>query len=197
MKRIVFFALTCVAGLTIVTACGNGNSKNNKAAGQAEADVKEEKAAKDVKDMVGIEQAAYWLDQKLSLKLADVKPDFAYEALDKGMDACMGNAGGGVISFVKKDGTPITDEDFKAYVSRIYPLVQKTSPTGKIHKGQGKNQRNSEAVQKQELTLEDALSEGSSVDLAFPEKEDFVGYWHHVRIYNKTGDKPYIVLRFN
>ena len=53
-----------------------------------------------------------------------------------------------------------------------------------------------EEVQKQELTLGD-IDFSKSVDLAFPQKEDFAGYWHHVRIYNKTGDKPYIVLRYN
>ena len=49
---------------------------------------------------------------------------------------------------------------------------------------------------KQELTLDD-IDFSQSVDLAFPQKDDFVGYWHHVRIYNKTGEKPYIAFRFN
>ena len=195
MKKYLFFALMCFAALAIVVACGNGNS-GKKAAGKAEADAKVEKSEKAVKDMVGIEQAEYWLNKTFSLTLADVKPAFEYEAMEKGMDACMGNSGGGTISFVKKDGTPISEDDFKAYVSKIYPLVQKCSPTGKIHKGQGKNQSNSEEVQKQELTLGD-IDFSQSIDLAFPQQEDFVGYWHHIRVYNKKGEKPYIALRFN
>ena len=194
MKNNRLLTLVCLAGLTVVSACGGGKSNKNNAVAEPEAKVEEE--VKDVKDMVGIEQAGYWLNEKFNLKLADVKPDFEYEAMEKGMDACMGNSGGGTIAFVRKDGAPITDEEFKAYVSRIYPLVQKCSPTGKIHKGQGKNQSNSEEVQKQELTL-DAIDFSQSVDLAFPEKEDFVGYWHHIRLFNKTGDNPYILLRFN
>lgn len=198
MKKYFVFALTCVAGLAIVTACGNGNSgnSNDKSTGKDDAGAQVETAAKDVKDMVGIEQAEYWLNQTFSLTLADVKPAFEYEALEKGMDGCMGNSGGGVISFVKKDGTPITEDEFKAYVTKIYPQVQKCSPTGKIHKGQGKNKNNSEEVQQQELTLGD-IDFSQSVDLSFPKQEDFVGYWHHVRIYNKTGEKPYISVRFN
>lgn len=198
MKKNLFLALMCIASLTIVTACGNGSSSksNSKNTGKDETSAKVENAVKDVKDMVGIEQAAYWLDKTFSLKLADVSPAFENEALENGVDGCMGNSGGGIVSFVKKDGTPITEDEFKAYVTKIYPLVQKCSPTGKIHKGQGKNQDNSPEVQKQELTL-DEIDFSKSVDLAFPKQEDFVGYWHHIRIYNKKGEKPYIALHFN
>lgn len=198
MRKTLFFALMCIASLTIVAACGNGNSSKNKSktSSKDEASANVVNAEKDVKDMVGIEQSAYWLDKTFSLKLADVSPAFEYEALENGMDGCMGNSGGGIVSFVKKDGTPITEDEFKAYVTKIYPLVQKCSPTGKIHKGQGKNQDNSPEVQKQELTL-DEIDFSKSVDLAFPKQEDFVGYWHHVRIYNKKGEKPYIALNYN
>ena len=198
MKKNLFLALMCIASLTIVTACGNGSSSksNSKNTGKDETSAKVENAVKDVKDMVGIEQAAYWLDKTFSLKLADVSPAFENEALENGVDGCMGNSGGGIVSFVKKDGTPITEDEFKAYVTKIYPLVQKCSPTGKIHKGQGKNQDNSPEVQKQELTL-DEIDFSKSVDLAFPKQEDFVGYLHHIRIYNKKGEKPYIALHFN
>ena len=198
MKKNLFLALMCIASLTIVTACGNGSSSksNSKNTGKDETSAKVENAVKDVKDRVGIEQAAYWLDKTFSLKLADVSPAFENEALENGVDGCMGNSGGGIVSFVKKDGTPITEDEFKAYVTKIYPLVQKCSPTGKIHKGQGKNQDNSPEVQKQELTL-DEIDFSKSVDLAFPKQEDFVGYWHHIRIYNKKGEKPYIALHFN
>lgn len=195
-----YLALMCMASMAIVTACGGGNA--NKQQAEAEDLVKSEientdqKPEKSIEDMIGIEQAEYWLTQNFNLTLADVKPDFEYEAQEKGMDGCMGNKGGGTFGFIKKDGTPITDDDFKAYVSRIYPLVQKISPTGKIHKGPGKFQNNSEEVQKQELALDD-IDFSKSVDLAFPKKDDFAGGFHHITIYNRKGDKPSIALHYN
>ena len=104
MRKTLFFALMCIASLTIVAACGNGNSSKNKSktSSKDEASANVVNAEKDVKDMVGIEQSAYWLDKTFSLKLADVSPAFEYEALENGMDGCMGNSGGGIVSFVKK-----------------------------------------------------------------------------------------------
>ena len=198
-----------MASLAIVTACGGGNASKNNAEAEAAANgeameqvdgqgkAKLNKEPKTIEEQETMEAAEWALDKKFGLSLSDVKPDYEYETLNKGMDGTMGNSGGGTMSFVKKDGTPITTEDFKAYVAKIYPLAQKASPTGKIHRGQGKFQDNSEEVQKQELTLND-IDYTTSVDLAFPEKEDFVGYWHHIRIYNRTIEgKAYIALQFN
>ena len=206
MKKI-YLALMCIASLAIVTACGGGNASKNNAEATADGEATEQvaeqgkakldKEPKTIEEQSTLEAAEWALDKKFGLALADVKPDYEYEVLDNGMYATMGNSGGGTMSFVKKDGTPITTEDFKAYVAKIYPLAQKASPTGKVHKGQGKFQDNSEEVQKQELTLND-IDYTTSVDLAFPEQEDFVGYWHHIRIYNKTTEgKAYIALQFN
>ena len=205
MKKL-YLALVCIAGLARVTACGGSNKNSGAEAAaegenateqQAEAGAKLDKEPQTAAEQKTLAAAEWALDKICGLTLDDVKPAYEYEILDKGMHATMGNKSGGTLSFIKKDGSPVSEEEFKAYVAKIYPLAQKLSPTGKIHKGQGKSQNNKPEVQQQELTLGD-IDYSGSVDLAFPEKEDFEGFWHHIRIYNKTADgKAYLALTFN
>ena len=204
MKKNMIYALVCMAGLTIVTACGGGNKSNGQSAEApaeaeqaTEAKAKLDKEPQTVAEQKTLEAAEWALDHIFKLTLADVKPDYEYDILDKDYLATMGNSAGGTISFIKKDGTPITSEDFAAYVAKIYPLAQKLSPTGKVHKGMGKMGDNSAEVQKEELPLSEAIN-GSSASLSFPKKDDFTGGWHVITAYNKTIDgKAYIALQFN
>lgn len=146
MKKI-YLALMCMASLAIVTACGGGNASKKVVTGDAEIDAKLEQAEKQLSEMTGEEKAEATIKKIYNLTMADLKPDFDCKLGTTGAFPTMGNGENvATLNFEKADGAAITEEEFAAYVAKIYPVVEKVSPTGKVHRGSGMNMDRSGAT---------------------------------------------------
>lgn len=183
MKKI-YIALMCITSLVIAVACGGSNPE-----------AETERIREVLKDKTGIDAAEYLIKERFGLELAEIEPDYEYEPQKMGIDVCEANEYHATIGFVRKDRKKITDEEFAAYVAKIYPLVQKISPTGKVHKGEGPSMENSAEVSKEELTLEEAIH-GKFATLAFPYDDDFEKGWHEINLHY-THDHKYYWIAFS
>ena len=137
MKRICF-ALLCIAGIAMVMACGDGGKKKEAAVktGNEKVDEIVEKA---FQDMSGIEKFASVLKDAYQIDMKDVAPGFEYlEKSAKGSDYFYGdNNMNHRVScvFAKKDGGEISEEEYKAYVKKIYELMKTKAQDGKLIRG--------------------------------------------------------------
>ena len=175
MKKICF-ALMCMAGLAMVVAC-KGDKKAPTVTGDEKVDQKLEQVEKKLSEMTGPEKCeATWVKRyDGKVKLADVQPDFEFAEQLEGFDNFMGN---GVnlakAVYQKKDGSAITPEEWKAYVTKIYGVVQRLAQDGKIVKGFGSNldvKTREQALV--ELPLETLLNNGNSLEWAFLKDDRF------------------------
>jgi len=183
MKKI-YIVLMCIASLTIVMACGGSNPE-----------AVTERIREGLKDKTGIDAAEYLIRERFGLELAEIEPDYEYEPQKMGFDECEASEYSAKIGFVRKDRKEITDEEFAAYVAKIYQLAQKISPTGKVYKGQGPTMENSPEVSKQELPLEEAIN-GKFATLAFPYDDDFEKGWHEINLHYTNDHKYYWIAFF-
>lgn len=202
MKKNLLFALMCVTSLTIVTACGNGSSKKSSAGkvltGDARIDAKLEKAEKKISEMTGIEQAEATIKKMYDLTIDDVSPEFDYKLIMEGVWATMGNGvNTATLNFEKVDGSAISSEEFAAYVAKIYPIVEKVSPTGRVHRGPGMNMDRSAEEAKQVLPLSEAIRYGRAV-LCFPKGAEEVnnGYKHFTVSWDEDTPKNIVLALY-
>lgn len=200
MKKTVF-ALMCMAGLAIVTACGGGNKSGNAETvrtGDAEIDAKLEQAEKKLSEMTGPEQAEATVKKMYNLTTAELSPDFDTKLVTTGSFPTMGNGVNmATLNFEKADGSAITEEEFKAYVAKIYPIVEKVSPTGKVHQGPGINMDRSAEEAMKELPLSKAIEYGEAV-LCFPKGTEEVnnGFKHFYAKWKKDNPKNIVLTLY-
>ena len=198
MKNI-YLALMCMASLAIVTACGGGNagktSEGKVVTGDAEIDAKLEQAEKKLSEMTGEEQAEATIKKMYNLTTADLKPDFECKLGTTGTFPTMGNGVNvATLNFEKADESAITEEEFAAYVAKIYPIVEKVSPSGKIHRGPGMNMDRSAEEAQQVLPLSEAISYGQAVLCIPSDAEVNNGYKHFAAVLHSSDSSNNIVL---
>lgn len=130
------------------------------------------------------------------LTTADLTPDFDCKLITTGMDPTMGNGVNvATLNFEKSDGSAISEEEFAAYVAKIYPIVKKVSPTGMVHCGPGMNMDRSAEDARKELPLSEAISWGKAV-LCIPTGVDVnCGYQHFSANLHADSTPNNIVLR--
>ncbi len=124
-----------MAALAMVVACG-GSKSPAPAIGNEKVDEVVEKA---FRDMSGMEKFASVLKDAYQLEVKDVAPVFEYkEQNEKGKDYFYGNDNENKqvsCVYVKKDGGEITEDEYKAYVKKIYDLMKSKSQDGKLIRG--------------------------------------------------------------
>ncbi len=189
MKKI-YLALMCMASLAIVTACGGGNASKKVVTGDAEIDAKLEQAEKQLSEMTGEEQAEATIKKMYNLTIADLAPDFEYKLITTGYEPTMGNGlNVAKLNFEKVDGADITKEEFAAYVAKIYPIVEKVSPSGKVHRGPGMNMDRSAEEAQQELPLSEAISFDTAV-LCIPSGNEVNNGYKHFTAKLRSSETP-------
>ena len=198
MKKTLFFALVCVASLTMVTACGNGNSNKNKATkvvtGDAKIDKQLEQAEKQLSEMTGTEQAEVTIKKMYNLTTDDLSPDFNSNLITTGSEPTMGNGVNvATLNFEKADGSAISAEEFAAYVAKIYSVAEKVSPTGKVHRGPGMNMDRSAEEAKQVLPLNEAIKFGRAVLCIPRDGEVNNGYKHFTASWDDDAPKNIVL----
>ena len=189
------FALLCMASLAIVVACGE--KKGQAVTGDAEVDQKVEKAEKKLSEMTGIERCdATWQKRyEGKLTLADVQPDFEFTEKEKGFDCFSGNGVNNAKAvYLKKDGSDITPDEWKAYVTKIYNVTKKLAQDGKVVRGFGTDinvKTREQALQ--ERTLDQVLSGGENLEWAFLKNDQFEACYLNMQ---NLPDEKYVSVTF-
>ena len=148
MKKLSF-SILCIAAL-LLTACG-GKSSNTEVPKTGDEKV-DEIIEKAFADMSGIEKFQSVLKDVYKIDLKDVEPGFDYpEQNAKGGDYFYGDNNMNhrvACMFAKKDGSEITQDEYKAYVQKIYDLMKTKAQDGKLIKGfDGGAEKMDEALQ--------------------------------------------------
>lgn len=140
-------ALMCMAGVAMLTACGNNKSSN-----KTEENVQEvaQEITKNTDQMNGAEQFEAAL-KTFGLSVTDATPDFKYkEQNEKGKYYVKGyfasdkpEAYG---TFIKEDGGEITLDEYNAFLTRLYNATAKVSEGGKCVVGFGDASTKEEAM---------------------------------------------------
>ena len=133
MKKI-YLALMCMAGFTLMTACG-GKSEN-KGGEVANAENTEQEAEADATVDADSPTAKFEkaLKDCYGLTFDQVKPDFAIsETNNQGASMFYGEStnGGVNANLLKADGNDPTQDEFNAYATKIYNLTKSISQDGK------------------------------------------------------------------
>ena len=134
MKKKIVISCVCLAGLFLLGSCQGGK---NPAAVTDNEKVNEvvEKAKKDFEDMSKVEKFESVLQDKYGLSLSDVAPDF-FDVADKDseLNYFYGEQVPGfhaVAAFAKKDGLEISQEEYEAFVRKMYDVTKAKSQDGK------------------------------------------------------------------
>ena len=160
--------LMCIATLALVVACGK---KAKTVTGNEELDQKIEKVEKKLSEMTRVERCEATWQKRYGgkLKLADVQPDFAFTEREEGFDSFNGNGVNNAKAvYLKKDGSDITPDEWKAYVTKIYNVTKKLAQDGKVVRGFGSHldvKTREQALQ--EVTLDQVLDGGDNQEWAF------------------------------
>ena len=169
------FVLMCIAALAL-TACG-GKKDATPTTGDAELDQKIEKVEKKLSEMSSIERCeATWQKRyEGKLTLNDVKPDFEFTEKEKGFDCFTGNGVNlGKAVYLKKDGSDITPDEWKSYVTKIYNVTKKLAQDGKVVRGFGSDLNVKTREQAlEEKSLEQALQGGDRIEWGFLKNDRF------------------------
>lgn len=161
MKKI-YLAMMCMAGLTMMTACG-GEKKTGEPISAEEA---VEAAVEASAEMSGVDKCAATLESVWGIKIAQVQPDFEYAEVTEGWDKFQSNGVNNAYAvYKKKDGSAISKEEFRAWAEKIYALTKSLS-------AEGKNIRGYDGISK--LTEEQANAEVSLDDIML---DDFQACW--------------------
>ncbi len=161
MKKI-YLAMMCMAGLTMMTACG-GEKKTGEPVSAEEA---VEAAVEASAEMSGVDKCAATLESVWGIKIAQVQPDFEYAEVTEGWDKFQSNGVNNAYAvYKKKDGSAISKEEFRAWAEKIYALTKSLS-------AEGKNIRGYDGISK--LTEEQANAEVSLDDIML---DDFQACW--------------------
>ena len=135
--KMVTGTLLCMTALMMI-ACG-GEKKSTVTTGNDKVDEIVEEAIEDFEKMSDIGKFESVL-KSYKLSLTDVAPDFAYKEKNendksnfygkKGQDENVGSA-----LFMKEDGTDVTQEEYDAFVKKLYEATKGVSQDGKNVRG--------------------------------------------------------------
>lgn len=187
--RYLYLALVCVVSLALFTACGEKKAKT--VTGNEKIDQKIEKVQKKLSEMTKIEKCEATWEKRYGgkLKLSDVQPDFAFTEKEEGFDSFSGNGVNNAKAvYLKKDGTDITPDEWKAYVTKIYNVTKKLAQDGKVVRGFGSDLNVKTREQAlEEKTLEQALSGGDNIEWAFMKDDRFEACY--LNLLNRANEK--------
>lgn len=137
MKKILL-SLLFVAGIVALTACSDKKEGGDNTIPSTGNEKVDEVVKKAISDMSGIEKFEYALQKGYNLNLKDVAPGFEYlEKSDKGSNYFYGEAieSAGTYRanamFVKKDKDNVSEEEYKAFVNKMYEATKKMAQDGK------------------------------------------------------------------
>jgi hypothetical protein len=195
MKKLSI-VLMCIAALAL-TACG-GKKEAAPQTGDEELDQKIEKVEKKLSEMTGVEKCeATWQKRyEGKLTLADVQPDFEFTEKEEGFDRFSGN---GVnlakAVYMKKDGSEITPDEWKAYVTKIYNVTKKLAQDGKVVRGFGSDLNVKTREQAlEEKTVDEALKGDNNIEWGFLKNDRFEACYLNLQ----NGPKErYVVVTFS
>ena len=184
MKKLNF-VLICIVSMAIITACGGKKEKSE--TGNEAIDQKIEKVEKC--------EATWAKRYNGKLTLADVQPDFEFTEVEKGFDCFSGNGVNNAKAvYKKKDGSMISEEEWKAYVTKIYNVTKKLAQDGKVVRGFGNDldvKTRDQALE--ERTLEKALSQGENLQWGFLMDDRFEACYLS---WNNNEKNSYIAVTF-
>lgn len=189
-------ALMCMAGLTMTMACG-GNS-GNKGGLATEEQENNEEAVEQVEEASdedpGVAKCAATLKKGWGISLKQIEPDFAYEKITKGWDKFEGNgANSAAAVYKKKDGSAITDEEFKAWGEKLYALTLSLAQDGKNIRGYDGMTHLTEEEANAEVTLEDCMKDNYFPAWSFRTEN---GVQRCYITFEKDKEPNYIIVRF-
>ncbi len=134
MKKI-YLALMCMAGFTLMTACGGKSENKGGEAANGEQNTEQETESDATADAdsptANFEKV---LKDCYGLTFDQVKPDFAIsETNNQGTSLFYGEStnGDAKANLQKADGTDPTQDEFNAYATKIYNLTKSISQDGK------------------------------------------------------------------
>ena len=131
MKKKVL-ALMCIAAVTILTACGGGNTKKQSADGKIDVQAVAEKVFKG--ETRSKAAAEHFIKKNGGLKLSDILPDWSYTT-EPEKNNFYGDESKGVVRFVKPEGEELSKEDYIEWVRKVYAATAKISDDGFNIKG--------------------------------------------------------------
>lgn len=140
MKKTIM-ALTSMAGLALLTACGG--SKDNKggatATGQNDEQQTEYVEPNDAESSA-LDKFKTTLTATYGITLADIAPDFEWMVQNaNGQDLFYGEEKGTKVAahFQKNDNSDVTQDEFNAFATKLYNLTKGLSQDGKNVNGFG------------------------------------------------------------
>lgn len=161
MKKICL-ALMCMAGLALTTACGGEKKQAGVPDAPLSAEEGVEMAQKASAAMSGVEKCAQTLKDGWGIELSQINPDFDFAEVTEGWDKFEGNGVNSAAAvYKKKDGSAISEDEFKAWAGKLFELTKKLSKDGKaIHGYDGINHLTEEQANA-EVTLDKCLEDNS------------------------------------
>lgn len=167
MKKI-YLALVCMAGFTLMTACG-GKSEN-KGGEAANAENTEQEADDKADDSVDVTEVVWFnktLEDTYGFNVNDIAPSFECASKSaKGGNLFYGEKNGSkaVAHFMKSDYTDVTQEEFNEFATKLYNLTKSISQDGKNVKGFVDGETLDEALQ--EVPIEKCIGKNEyNVDI--------------------------------
>ena len=193
MKKI-YLALMCMASLAMTTACGgdkkNADVPNEKMSAEEAVEVAEQVTAQ----AEGVAKCAATLDKAWGIQLKQVEPNFDFAEVTEGWDKFMGN---GVNSahavYKKKDGSAISEEEFRAWAEKIFALTKSLTTEGKNIRGYDGVSKLTEEQANAEVTLDDCMLDGFMAAWSFRTDKGIQRCSVH---YESDKDPNYIVAAF-
>ena len=193
MKKI-YVALMCMASVSMMTSCG-GDKKSAEASNEPMgAEEAVEVAQKASAEMTGIEKCAATLEKGWGVQLKQIEPDFEYAEVTEGWDKFEGNGVNSAAAvYQKKDGSAISEEEFKAWAEKLFALTKSLSSEGKnIHGYDGMSKLTPEQANA-EVTLDDCLIDNNFPAWSFRTDK---GIQRCYATHQNDKDPNFVIVRF-
>lgn len=138
MKKI-YLALMCMAGFTLMTACGGKSENKSGEAAAADSQQSTEQTSDKAEGFTGdddpFELFQTVLKNAYGLDFNQIAPGFEFAKTSESgnsLFASDGKLGTRLVAhFTKKDGTDVTQDEFNAYATKIFELTKGLSQDGK------------------------------------------------------------------
>ena len=193
MKKI-YLALLCMASLSLMTACGGEKKSADVPGEKMSAEEAVETAQKASEAMSGVEKCAATLEKGWGIQLKQIEPDFEFAEVTEGWDKFEGNgANSAAAVYKKKDGSSISQDEFKAWSEKIFALTKSLSSEGKNIRGYDGMSKLTEEQANAEVTLDDCLTDNSFPAWSFRTES---GVQRCYVTYENEKEPNYIIVRF-
>lgn len=185
----------CMASLSMMTACGGSDKKSaDVPEGKMSAEEAVEVAEQVSAQAEGVAKCAATLEKGWGVQLKQIEPDFEYAEVTEGWDKFEGNGVNSAAAvYKKKDGSAISQEEFKAWAQKLFALTQSLSSEGKnIHGYDGMSKLTPEQANA-EVTLDDCLIDNNFPAWSFRTDK---GIQRCYATHENEKEPNYVVVRF-